>query len=96
MLGCPIHNGSQEKTYCDAKLVASNNRTSDPFGQSLGLIHGNYEQLAMDCKPLRRSTHTLGGDQADSEAGEKATSNEQILRGSGSLKSDTEIERQHD
>ena len=46
VLRCPIHNGSHEKADCDAKLVASNNCTSDPFGQSLGLVHGNCDKIS--------------------------------------------------
>lgn len=50
VFGRIVDNSSQKKTECDSKLVSTDDRTTDPFGCSLGLVKGDSGREKTDTK----------------------------------------------
>lgn len=59
-----VDEGGQKQTNGDTKLVRTNDETTNPLGQSLGLVHRNLNRDETDTETSEESTsneHTLFG-----------------------------------
>ena len=62
VLGRVVHDGCQQQSNCDGELVRADNRASNPFGRSLGLVkrnHGGYQAYSEASEESSGDEHLL-------------------------------------